>query len=63
MSKVAELAYDIEQLFIEGFSPKSIAAQLNCPLSTVYDWIEGNGCDTLEEDEEFEDPTDYMNLL
>jgi len=63
MSKVAELAYDIEQLFIEGYSPKTIAAQLGCPLSIVYDWIEGNGCDTLEEDEEFEDPTDYMSLL
>jgi hypothetical protein len=62
MSKVAELAYDIEQLFIEGFSPKSIAAQLGCPLTVVYDWIEGNGCETLDE-EEFEDPTDYMNLL
>lgn len=62
MSKVAELAYDIEQLFIEGYSPKSIAAQLNCPLSMVYDWIEGNGCDA-EDEEEFEDPTDYMSLL
>ena len=61
MSKVAELAYDIEQLFIEGYSPKYIAATLNCPIDTVYDWIESNGCDT--EDEEFEDPTDYMNLL
>ena len=26
MSKMAELAYDIEQLYIEGYSPKSIAA-------------------------------------
>jgi len=40
MSKMAELAYDIEQLYIEGFSPKSIAVQLGCPLSVVYDWLE-----------------------
>jgi len=40
MSKIAELAYDIEQLYIEGFSPKSIAVQLGCPLSVVYDWLE-----------------------
>jgi hypothetical protein len=40
MSKLAELAYDIEQLYIEGFSPKSIAVQLDCPLSIVYDWLE-----------------------
>ena len=40
MSKMAELAYDIEQLYIEGYSPKSIAVQLECPLSVVYDWLE-----------------------
>jgi hypothetical protein len=37
---MAELAYDIEQLYIEGFSPKSIAVQLECPLTVVYDWLE-----------------------
>ena len=40
MSKMAELAYDIEQLYIEGYSPKSIAIQLECPLSVIYDWLE-----------------------
>jgi len=40
MSKLAELAYDIEQLYIEGFSPKSISVQLGCPLAMVYDWLE-----------------------
>lgn len=42
MSKVAELAYDIEQLYIEGYSPKTIAAMLECPLTIVYDWLEAN---------------------
>ena len=42
MSKVAELAYDIEQLYIEGYSPKTIAAMLECPMSMVYDWLESN---------------------
>ena len=37
---MSELAYDIEQLYIEGYSPKSIAVQLECPLSVVYDWLE-----------------------
>ena len=40
MSKMAELAYDIEQLYIEGYSPKSISAMLECPLTVVYDWLE-----------------------
>lgn len=47
MSKLAELAYDIEQLYIDGFSPKSIAVQLECPLSLVYDWLES--CNVEEE--------------
>ena len=50
MSKVAELAYDIEQLYIEGHSPKSIARILECPVEIVYEWIEGCGVDATEED-------------
>lgn len=49
MSKIAELAYDIEQLYIEGYSPKSIALQLECPIDIVYDWIESNGVSEAEE--------------
>ena len=45
MSKMSDLAYDIEQLYIEGFKPTSIAAQLNCPLEIVYDWLEANSVD------------------
>ena len=37
MSKMSELAYDIEQLYIEGCHPTKIAKILGCPLSTVYD--------------------------
>lgn len=35
MSKVAELAYDIEQYYIEGYSAKTIAALLECPIEMV----------------------------
>ena len=35
MSKVAELAYDIEQLYIDGLSAKQIAAELGCPVEMV----------------------------
>ena len=42
MSKMAELAYEIEQLYIEGFSARSIAVQLECPIEIVYGWIESN---------------------
>jgi len=50
MSKMAELAYDIEQLYIEGYSPKSIAIQLECPLEIVYGWIEEQGVDSTDDE-------------
>ena len=51
MSKVAELAYDIEQLYIEGLHPTKIAKELGCPLTVVYDWLEQYGCDADAEEE------------
>lgn len=54
MSKMSELAYDIEQLYIEGYGPKSIAVQLECPIEIVYDWIKDNGCDSAEDLSPFE---------
>jgi len=58
MSKVAELAYDIEQLYIEGYTPKSIAIQLECPLSVVYDWLESIN---LKDTEDELDPFNTIN--
>lgn len=49
MSRMAELAYDIEQLYIEGRHPRAIATELNCPLEIVYAWIEENSLDAGEE--------------
>ena len=43
MSVMSELAYDIEQMYIEGYKPTTIAGLLGCELSLVYDWIETNG--------------------
>ena len=43
MSKVAELAYDIEQLYIEGLSAKQIAAELDCPIEMVLGAISEMG--------------------
>jgi len=43
MSAMSDLAYDIEQLYIEGYSPKTIAMMLECPIEQVYGWIESTG--------------------
>lgn len=50
MSKMAELAYDIEQLYIEGYSPKTISIMLGCEMTMVYEWLEDNCIkdDTIE---------------
>ena len=54
MSKMAELDYDIEQLYIEGYSPKTIALQVGCTLDMVYDWIESQNLDGHEDLSPFE---------
>lgn len=58
MSKMSELAYDIEQLYIEGLSASAIAGQLNCPVGVVKGWIDGHGLD--ESLDEF-NPFDTVN--
>lgn len=35
MSKMSELDYDIQELYIEGFNSRAIAAELDCPLTMV----------------------------
>jgi hypothetical protein len=40
MSK--DFSYDIEQLYIEGYSPKTIALMLECPVIAIYDWLDDN---------------------
>ena len=49
MSKMAELAYDIEQLYIDGLHPTKIAKELDCPLTVVYDWLESQSLGVEEE--------------
>lgn len=49
MSKVAELAYDIEQLYIEGMSARTIANTLDCPVELVLGCIEDMGVEDSEE--------------
>jgi len=51
MSKMSELSYDIEQLYIEGYSARSIAVELKCPIDIVYGWIESNCVADLPQEE------------
>ena len=40
MSAIKDLAYDIEQLYIDGFNSRAIAAELNCPIEIVLGALE-----------------------
>ena len=51
MSKMADLSYDIQELYIEGHSAKTIAALLDCPIEQVLGALEDLGvADTPQED-------------
>jgi hypothetical protein len=50
MSKVADLMYDIEQLYIEGHSAKMIAALLDCPIEMVLGALQEMGVEDAPED-------------
>jgi hypothetical protein len=56
MSKMAELDYDIEQLFIDGLTAKQIARQLDCPIEIVQGWIDNVTREMDEAFGEFEPP-------
>jgi len=51
-TSMSELAYDIEQLYIEGFNPYSISAQLGCPLELVFDWLRENHVESTDDSSE-----------
>lgn len=40
MSTMKDLAYDIQELYIEGFNSRAIAAELNCPIEIVLGALE-----------------------
>jgi len=52
MSKMSDMAYDIEQLYIEGYSARTIAIMLECPIDLVYNWIDGNGVADIPQGED-----------
>lgn len=45
MSKMAELDYDIQELFIDGHDARSIAKILDCPIEMVLGTLETFGVD------------------
>ena len=50
MSKMADLAYDVEQLYIEGHSAKMIADLLDCPVEQVLGYLQDMSVQDAPED-------------
>jgi len=50
MSKMNELNYEIEQLYIEGYRPSTIATRLGIAVDIVYQWIENESLAQSEYD-------------
>ena len=55
MSKMKDLTYDIEAMFIDGETPSEIALQLDIPLSLVKSTLESFGVDSRDIAEDFGD--------
>jgi hypothetical protein len=52
MSVMKDLAYDIEQLYIDGFNSRAIAEELKCPIEIVLGaLVEMNVADAPQEEE------------
>lgn len=49
MSKVKDLFYDIETLYIDGLSAAEIAQELACPVAYVKGVLDGFGVEDVAE--------------
>lgn len=61
MSKMSDLSYDIQEMYIEGFSAKSIAVQLNVPYEQVLNILEGWSVADTPQEEEVYSPYETFN--
>jgi len=59
MSIMKDLAYDIQELYIEGFNSRAIAYELGCPIEIVLGALEEMGVADAPQDEF--SPFDTMN--
>jgi hypothetical protein len=56
MSVMKDLAYNIEQLYIDGFNSRAIANELNCPIEIVLGALEEMSVEDLPQEEEIYSP-------
>ncbi len=60
MSTMKDLAYDIEQLYIEGFNSRSIAAELGCPIEIVLGALAEMSVEDVADQPQYEEYSPYL---
>lgn len=50
MSKVAELVYDVQEMYIDGMGARAIALTLECPIESVLQILEEFGVEDSDTD-------------
>jgi hypothetical protein len=60
MSIMKDLAYDIEQLYIEGFNSRAIATQLECPIEIVLGALETMNVEDVADQPQYEEYSPYL---
>lgn len=60
MSKMADLYYDIQELYIDGVSARNIARILDCPMETVLAVLQDMSVVDEPQEDEY-DPYGTMN--
>jgi hypothetical protein len=60
MSMMKDLAYDIQELYIEGFNSRAIAAELNCPIEIVLGALAEMSVDDVADSPQDEPYSPYL---
>jgi hypothetical protein len=60
MSTMKDLAYDIEQLYIEGFNSRAIAAELGCPIEIVLGALAEMSVEDVADVPQYEEYSPYL---
>jgi hypothetical protein len=55
-----DLAYDIEQLYIEGFNSRAIAAELECPIEIVLGALAEMSVEDVADVPQYEEYSPYL---
>ena len=60
MSMMKDLSYDIQELYIEGFNSRAIAAELGCPIEIVLGALAEMSVEDVADQPQYEEYSPYL---